>query len=267
MEVCPKATPSGSRGAALTRRCAGRTLLRTDFRVPEIRDNRPHRPPGPRSGQRRQAPADPHRRRRHPAHPLQDGRQLARLPRRGSAGAARPSGTRRAGKRRARLRRTSGSQWSNSFPPARKLHVVGHLGPDLLAADWGPAMAAQACQNLSAEPAREIGDALLDQRNLAGLGNMWRCEVLFLRGINPYRPVANPEIWRDSSTCRTSCCSPIAGGQVRPPPARCTAAGRTTSMRGPESPADAAVLRSAKRDQGEPGYARETYWCPRCQPA
>src|ERR1700712_3710731 len=69
--------------------------------------------------------------------------------------------------------------------------VAGHVGPDPLAAEWGPERAEQALKNLSAEPDRQIGNALLDQRNLAGLGNMWRCEVLFLRGINPYRRVSD----------------------------------------------------------------------------
>src|SRR6185437_270811 len=68
--------------------------------------------------------------------------------------------------------------------------VVGHLGPDLLGDDWGPDAEAEVLQRLMAAPDREVGSALLDQRNLAGLGNLWRCEVLFLRGINPYLPVA-----------------------------------------------------------------------------
>jgi endonuclease VIII len=64
--------------------------------------------------------------------------------------------------------------------------VVGHLGPDLL----GPAFdAAEAVRRLSDQPARTIGEALLDQRNLAGIGTIYRAETLFLRGVNPWRPV------------------------------------------------------------------------------
>jgi formamidopyrimidine-DNA glycosylase len=64
--------------------------------------------------------------------------------------------------------------------------AVGHLGPDLL----GPAFdAAEAVSRLSAEPGRTIGEALLDQRNLAGIGTIYRAETLFLRGVNPWRPV------------------------------------------------------------------------------
>ena len=60
--------------------------------------------------------------------------------------------------------------------------VTGHLGPDLLGPDWD---CAEAVRRLSAEPDRPIGEALLDQRNLAGIGNVYRAEVLFLRGLSP----------------------------------------------------------------------------------
>src|SRR5437763_1130953 len=51
---------------------------------------------------------------------------------------------------------------------AREDILVGHLGPDLLGPDWD---AAEAVRRLSAQPDRAIGEALLDQRNLAGIGN------------------------------------------------------------------------------------------------
>jgi formamidopyrimidine-DNA glycosylase len=66
--------------------------------------------------------------------------------------------------------------------------VVGHLGPDLLGPGWN---AAEAVRRLSASPDRAVGEALLDQRNLAGIGNMYKAEVLFLRGIDPWRPVGD----------------------------------------------------------------------------
>ena len=64
--------------------------------------------------------------------------------------------------------------------------VVGYLGPDLLGPSWD---SAQALANLDADPDREIGLALLDQRVLAGLGNVYRNELCFLRGVLPTRPV------------------------------------------------------------------------------
>lgn len=71
-------------------------------------------------------------------------------------------------------------------PSYQEQGLVGHLGPDLLGADWDPELAAQ---NLLADPVRSIGDALLDQRLLAGIGNIYRCEVLFLARTHPLTPV------------------------------------------------------------------------------
>ncbi len=68
--------------------------------------------------------------------------------------------------------------------------VTGHLGPDLLGPDWDRD---EAVRRLSAEPARPIGEALLDQRNLAGVGTYFAAEMLFLRGIDPWRSVGEVE--------------------------------------------------------------------------
>jgi endonuclease VIII len=66
--------------------------------------------------------------------------------------------------------------------------VTGHLGPDLLGPDWDRD---EAVRRLSAEPDRHIGEALLDQRNLAGIGNVYKAEVLFLRGLSPWQPTGD----------------------------------------------------------------------------
>ena len=65
--------------------------------------------------------------------------------------------------------------------------VVAHLGPDLLGPDWDPGRAAA---NLAARPDRPIGEALLDQRVLAGIGNVYRNEPLFVSGHLPTAPVS-----------------------------------------------------------------------------
>ncbi|HYN97835.1 MAG TPA: zinc finger domain-containing protein [Pilimelia sp.] len=145
--------------------------------------------------------------------------------------------------------------------PTEEEHtLVGHLGPDLLGADWD---AAEAVRRIGADPARAIADALLDQRNLAGIGNLYKCEVLFLRGVSPWTPVADvPDLagmvdlahrlltanrgrWTQSSTgsLRRGETSYVYGRRAQP----CRRCG--TAVR--------------KADQGE----RITYWCPRCQPA
>ncbi|TMR10407.1 Fpg/Nei family DNA glycosylase [Nonomuraea turkmeniaca] len=68
--------------------------------------------------------------------------------------------------------------------------AVGHLGPDLLGPDWDPD---EAVRRLRGVPGRTIGEALLDQRNLAGIGTIYRAETLFLRGIWPWRKVGEIE--------------------------------------------------------------------------
>ncbi|UPK76658.1 Fpg/Nei family DNA glycosylase [Nocardioidaceae bacterium SCSIO 66511] len=72
-------------------------------------------------------------------------------------------------------------------PRTAESTLVGHLGPDLLGQDWD---AERAVANLRADGERPIGLALLDQRNLAGIGNIYRSEVCFLRGVDPRTPVA-----------------------------------------------------------------------------
>ncbi|WP_405433406.1 Fpg/Nei family DNA glycosylase [Streptomyces anulatus] len=64
--------------------------------------------------------------------------------------------------------------------------VVGHLGPDLLGPDWDPG---PALDRLLAAPERPLGEALLDQRNLAGIGNVYKCELCFLARVTPWLPV------------------------------------------------------------------------------
>lgn len=72
---------------------------------------------------------------------------------------------------------------------ADERELVGHLGPDLLDADWGEEHREQAVTNLLADPGREIGLALLDQRVMAGLGNIYRSELCFLQRVHPAVPV------------------------------------------------------------------------------
>lgn len=64
--------------------------------------------------------------------------------------------------------------------------AVAHLGPDLLGEDWD---AARAAANLMADPQRPIAEALLDQRVLAGIGNVYSNELCFVSGHLPTAPV------------------------------------------------------------------------------
>ncbi len=69
------------------------------------------------------------------------------------------------------------------IPEAKRQKIVARLGPDPLRRDADPAAA---WENLRRRR-RPIGDALLDQRVLSGVGNIYRNEVLFLTGIHPLR--------------------------------------------------------------------------------
>ena len=64
--------------------------------------------------------------------------------------------------------------------------LVGHLGPDVLGPDWAPGAV---LATLRARPDRAVGEALLDQTVLAGVGTFYMSEVLFLRGTSPWTPV------------------------------------------------------------------------------
>jgi endonuclease-8 len=140
--------------------------------------------------------------------------------------------------------------------------VVGHLGPDVL--DDGFDLD-EAVRRLAADPAREIGLALLDQRNLAGLGNLYRTEVLFLQGISPWTPVGAvdlvPLVRRSVRLMRAN------RGHVQQ--------STTGSLRPGEDhwvfersgrPCRRCGRRVLSAEQGEPPYQRLTYWCGHCQP-
>lgn len=70
--------------------------------------------------------------------------------------------------------------------------LLGSLGPDLLDPAWDedPTLRERALANLAAEPERPIGLAILDQHVLAGIGNIYRSELCFLRRLHPAAPVS-----------------------------------------------------------------------------
>jgi endonuclease-8 len=70
-------------------------------------------------------------------------------------------------------------------PTLRESELVGHLGPDLLAPEWGEVAAAQAAANIRSFGGT-VAEALLDQRNVAGLGTVWVAQSLFAERVNPW---------------------------------------------------------------------------------
>ena len=71
-------------------------------------------------------------------------------------------------------------------PTEEESRLVGHLGPDILAADWSPT----AVLDTLARDARPVADTLLDQRVLAGLGTFWVSESLYAARLHPWHPAA-----------------------------------------------------------------------------
>ena len=67
------------------------------------------------------------------------------------------------------------------------MDTVAHLGPDLLGDNWDPRAAAA---NLTADPERPLAEALLDQRVMAGVGNVYCNELCFITGHLPTAPVS-----------------------------------------------------------------------------
>ncbi len=140
--------------------------------------------------------------------------------------------------------------------------VVGHLGPDLLGPDWD---AVEAVRRLAADPGRPIGEALLDQRNLAGIGNLYKAEVLFLRGISPWRPAGGggdlPGLVTQAK--RLLAANRDRFGQVttgdRRPGEQTWVYGRA----GRPCRRCGSAVRVA--GQGDHGTERVTFWCPKCQ--
>ena len=140
--------------------------------------------------------------------------------------------------------------------------ALQRLGPDLLAPEFDEA---EALARLRAATDLEIADALLDQSIAAGIGNVYKSEVLFLEGINPFARVGslneetlrcllrtarrqlrrNVGVSERRTTHGTQKQTLWVYGRAGRPCARCG----TTIRRAVQGP-----------------HARSTYWCPTCQP-
>jgi endonuclease-8 len=137
--------------------------------------------------------------------------------------------------------------------------VTGHLGPDLLGADWD---CAEAVRRLAAAPDRPIGEALLDQANLAGIGNLYKAEVLFLRGISPWQPVGG--------VADLGAVAELARRLLEANKERIGQVTTGNSRRGQETWVYGRRGRPCRRCgtpvRCEDQQDRVTFWCPSCQP-
>ena len=145
---------------------------------------------------------------------------------------------------------------------SREEQVIGHLGPDLLGPDWdAPAVAAR----LDREPGRPIGEALLDQRNLAGLGTIYMSETLFLQGVDPARAVgtvadldALVSLGQRLLDANKSRAGHVTTGDTRP--------GMETWVYGRAGrPCRRCGIPIRRGEAGPPGQERVRFWCPNCQ--
>jgi endonuclease-8 len=150
-------------------------------------------------------------------------------------------------------------------PTEREDRVVGHLGPDLLGPEWD---AARAVSNLRGDPRRTIGEALLDQRHLAGIGTIWRAETLFAARLSPWRTVESiPPSDLDSLVTHAhrlmdaskDAPLPVTTGDLRP--------GRSLFVYGrARRPCRLCGNPISSGEMGEQPYERLIFWCRACQP-
>lgn len=140
---------------------------------------------------------------------------------------------------------------------------LARLGPDVVADEFDER--AFLTRLRDDDPARPIGDALLDQRNVAGIGNIWRSEGCFMAGVDPWR--ASADLSDDEA---------LAVIRTTRPPMRESArrGGRIVTYRGHRRGGtfvyDRAGLPCRRCDtpiaaRGLGDDNRTVYWCPRCQ--
>lgn len=152
-------------------------------------------------------------------------------------------------------------------PRAAEGQFFDHLGPDLLGPDWDAELAKA---NLLREPDLTIGEALLDQRNLAGVGNMYKAEVLFMARVHPWTRVDDTEAAGRLDDVIAQSYRVLRMNRDHPEQSTTgyTQRGREHWVyeRGAQ-PCLRCRTPIARREQGVPPRHRGTYWCPTCQPA
>ena len=164
-----------------------------------------------------------------------------------------PRGARRVGRPWLILRgeRHEGVLWNGPVLELDGRDVARRLGPDVL--DEGVDLDAIVRRLRAADQAREIGEALVDQRIVAGIGNMWKAEALWAARVSPWSRLADlsdAELRASGGAAATLRREALETG--RP--------GRTVYRRHVCRRCGGAI---ASRGQGDDN--RTTYWCPACQ--
>jgi len=142
------------------------------------------------------------------------------------------------------------------------------LGPDVLAGEFDSSEFIRRLRD--DDQTRVIGDALLDQRNVAGLGTIWRSEGCFLAGLSPWRGVSETsdgEALAVIEAVRPLMAESVVGsGRAvtwKPPPGASKWEGSTWVFERTGLPCRRCGTRIEFRGQGVDN--RNTYWCPSCQ--
>jgi endonuclease-8 len=145
----------------------------------------------------------------------------------------------------------------------REAETVAHLGPDPLGQDWDPD---EAVRRLLREPSRPIGTAILDQRAIAGPGNIYKCEVCFLRGVDPWTPVGEVpdlpglvDLLARLMDANRQTGNQVTTGDTRPGRTHWVASRTGRPCRRCGTPIRKGMQESYDSD-------RPTWWCPTCQP-
>lgn len=163
-------------------------------------------------------------------------------------------------------------------PTIQEQRLVGHLGPDLLDPGWSADHAREAVRRLLEAPQRPVASALMDQTRLAGIGSIYRCELLFRHRLAPQTPVGSvgdlAAVVEDARELLLRNCGDgprMTTGDPRPgrrlwvygrqhrPCWRCGTAIEEMTWD------DAAGERDPRTDLPRPARNRPLFLCPRCQ--
>ena len=146
----------------------------------------------------------------------------------------------------------------------RRQGDLRRIGPDLLAGDFDPE---EAVRRIAARPDGEIANVLLNQRVVAGIGNVFKSEILFLAGVNPFAKcatIAEPELRRLVAISRKILRYNVEhGGADRVTRNTLDRSSKLWVYGRRGEPCRRCATPIEYRKQGPD--ARGTYWCPRCQ--
>ncbi|HEX5234203.1 MAG TPA: DNA-formamidopyrimidine glycosylase family protein [Silvibacterium sp.] len=150
---------------------------------------------------------------------------------------------------------------------------LSKLGPDLAGGNFERE---DARARLLSQTHEEVGNALLDQRVIAGIGNVFKSEICFVCGINPFRPVRSLSGAEIDTLLDASHRLMQANVQEHAPGGIVTYTGPRRTTRANDPAARLWVYRRAGQECRRCGAAvlmrkqgtsaRSTYWCPECQP-